>query len=80
MAKLMLEFTKRGWRGWQRVARMIGDVQARLLLTVFYFVVLGPFAVVLRWRSDPLAIKRGAPRGWRARVEETPAAHAARQF
>jgi len=76
----MLEFMKRGWRGWQRVARMIGDVQARLLLTVFYFVVLGPFAVVLRWRSDPLAIKRGAPRGWRARVEETPAAHAARQF
>ena len=50
------------------------------ILTVFYFVVLGPFAVVLRWRSDPLAIKRGAPRGWRARVEETPAAHAARQF
>ena len=54
------------WRWWTRVARRIGDVQARILLSVFYFVILGPFALVLR-RKDPLAIRPGAPRGWRRR-------------
>jgi hypothetical protein len=54
------------WRWWTRVARRIGDVQARILLSLFYFVILGPFALVLR-RRDPLAIRPGAPRGWRPR-------------
>ena len=41
------------WR-WRRcVAHRIGDFQARVLLTVFYYVILGPFALVLR-RGDPL--------------------------
>jgi hypothetical protein len=57
------------WKAWRRLARRIGDAQARVLLTVFYFVVLGPFALALRWRSDPLAIKPGAPAGWRPRRE-----------
>jgi hypothetical protein len=56
---------RRVWQGWERVARAVGDVQARALLTLFYFVILGPFALVVRWGSDPLAIKAGAPRGWR---------------
>ena len=54
------------WAWWKRVARRIGDFQARVLLTVFYFVILGPFALVIR-RSDPLAIRPRAPRGWRER-------------
>jgi hypothetical protein len=54
------------WRWWTRVARRIGDVQARILLTLFYFAILGPFALLLR-RKDPLAIRPGAPRGWRPR-------------
>jgi hypothetical protein len=41
-----------------------------VLLTVFYYVILGPFALVLR-RGDPLGIGPGAPRGWRPR-ESTP--------
>jgi hypothetical protein len=48
------------------VARRIGDVQARVLLSLFYFAILGPFALVLR-RTDPLAIGPRAPRGWRRR-------------
>jgi hypothetical protein len=48
------------------VARRIGDVQARILLSVFYFVIMAPFALVLR-RGDPLAIRPGAARGWRPR-------------
>jgi hypothetical protein len=54
------------WAWWQRVARRIGDGQARVLLTLFYFVILGPFALVMR-RRDPLGIRARVPRGWRAR-------------
>ena len=52
------------WARWKRIAHKIGDFQARVLMTVFYFVILGPVALVLRWRSDPLAIKPGTRKGW----------------
>jgi hypothetical protein len=70
------------WDSWKRVGRKIGDLQARVLLSLFYFVILGPFALILRWRSDPLGIKPGARRGWLLKgVEEgTPLERAARQF
>ena len=58
------------WRWWTRVAHRIGDFQARVLLTVFYYVILGPFALVLR-RSDPLGIGPGPSRGWRPREPAT---------
>jgi hypothetical protein len=67
------------WRWWTRVARRIGDVQARILLSLFYYVILGPFALILR-RGDPLAIRPGAPRGWRRRdVAARPVADQARR-
>jgi hypothetical protein len=53
---------RRLWEGWKRVGRKLGDWQARALLTVFYFVVLAPFALVVRWQADPLGLKRGG--GW----------------
>jgi hypothetical protein len=52
------------WERWKRIARKIGDFQARALMTLFYFLILGPTAIALRWRTDPLAIKPGTPRGW----------------
>jgi hypothetical protein len=70
------------WEGWKRIARKIGDFQARALMTLFYFLILGPVAIVVRWRSDPLAMKPGTPRGWGDREEREgePMAHARRQF
>jgi hypothetical protein len=55
------------WERWKRIARKIGDFQARALMTLFYFLILGPTAIALRWRTDPLAIKPGTPRGWTTR-------------
>jgi hypothetical protein len=52
------------WAAWKRIARKIGDFQARVLLTIFYFVLLAPFAIVVRRTSDPLALKPGTQRGW----------------
>jgi hypothetical protein len=70
------------WERWKQVAREIGDFQARVLMTLFYFLFLGPVAMALCWRSDPLAIRPRTPRGWRdseAREGEA-MEHARRQF
>jgi hypothetical protein len=56
------------WRWWTRVAHRIGDFQARVLLSFFYYVILGPFALVLR-RSDPLRIRPGTTVGWQRRED-----------
>lgn len=61
---------RRLWEWWKRVAKKFGDFQARVILLLFYFIVLGPFALGVRWGSAPLAIKLGSPRGWGPRPEE----------
>lgn len=67
---------------WKRIGKKIGDMQARVLLTLFYFVLLSPFALALRRWSDPLSINPGAPRGWRPKAEPGGASmeQATRQF
>jgi hypothetical protein len=57
------------WQAWKRIARRIGDFQARVLLTVFYYAVLGPFALLLRLRGGALALQPGSSGGWRRREE-----------
>jgi len=57
------------WEWWKRVGKRIGDFQARVLLSFFYYTVFAPFAITVRWVSDPLAIKDGAPRGWQLKRE-----------
>ncbi len=45
---------------WMAFARALGWLNARLLLTVFYFVILGIPALILRLlRKDPLHRKPG---------------------
>ncbi len=39
----------------------IGSFQARLILAVFYFTLLAPFALAARWFADPLDLQRP---GW----------------
>ena len=48
---------KRAWGAWKRIAHKIGNFQARVLLTIFYAVVVFPFGVAARLFSDPLRIK-----------------------
>jgi hypothetical protein len=57
-----MRFLTNFWEAWKRLGKRIGDFQARLLLTVFYFVILAPFALVVRWASDPLSLKRSGDR------------------
>jgi hypothetical protein len=67
---------RRLWQGWKRIAHKIGDVQARVLLTVFYFLIVAPFALAIRFFADPLSLKPRTAKGWRPRP---PAARALEQ-
>jgi hypothetical protein len=54
---------KRIWETWKRVSRAIGNLQARVLLTILYATVLLPFGVAVSLFSDPLRIKH-RPTAW----------------
>jgi hypothetical protein len=60
----------RVWHVWKRLARSVGTFQARLLLTVFYAVLVLPFGIFTRLFLDPLRLKR-RPTQWLDRLAET---------
>jgi hypothetical protein len=58
-----METLKKAWQAWKRIAHKIGNFQARVLLTVFYGVLVMPFGLAARMFSDPLRIKQ-RPEAW----------------
>jgi hypothetical protein len=70
------------WAWWKKIARVIGDFNARVILTIFYFIFLAPFALAVRFLSDPLAIKNKSAPSWgtKSEAEETLMEKAGRQF
>jgi len=55
------------WAWWKASGRRVAELQARVVLTICYVLVVPPFAVLVRLTSDPLAIKPKSTRGWRDR-------------
>jgi hypothetical protein len=68
-SKLMQSLIRRSWKWWKRVARRIGDFNARVILTLFYFIFLAPFALAVRLFTDPLAIKNKSAPSWGSKPE-----------
>jgi hypothetical protein len=64
-----MQLLKRAWAAWKRIAHAIGNFQARVLLTLFYAVLVFPFGMGARFFSDPLRIKR-RPSQWLDRPNE----------
>jgi hypothetical protein len=60
-------------RGWMRVGMFLGEVNSRVILTVFFYVVMAPVGFVLRLVRDPLtrSLDDGRPSDW-VRRERTP--------
>ena len=52
-----MEALRKGWQAWKRIGQFIGDQIGRLVLTVFYFTLLMPFGLGVRFFADPLGIK-----------------------
>lgn len=63
MANILSENLKVLWNAWKRLARKIGNFQARVILTVIYAIPVLPFGLVVRLFSDPLRIKH-RPEKW----------------
>ena len=49
---------KSAWQWWKKLAHKIGNFQARIILSLFYAVLVLPFGLAARWFSDPLRIKK----------------------
>lgn len=67
------------WDRWKRFAHLVGDVQARILLTVLYGVVVSVFAVPYRLLADPLSRDREGPSFWIPRETDEPTLLGARR-
>lgn len=52
------------WYIWKVIAHKIGDFQARLVLSLFYFIVVTPFALVVKMFSDPLRLGKDGTGAW----------------
>ena len=48
---------KKFWEKWKIFGHKVGNFQARLILTFFYFIVICPFAAVVKFGAKPLRLK-----------------------
>jgi hypothetical protein len=72
---------RRLWERWKILAHKVGTFQSRVLLNVFYFLILLPFGVGVKLLSDPLHIKRQQGSHWVNKAAGTTNwEHARRQF
>jgi hypothetical protein len=46
------------WQAWKRFGQFLGDVLARVVLTLFYFTVFVPFGLGVTLWSDPLRMRK----------------------
>jgi hypothetical protein len=53
----VIQILKLAWQKWRAFAHILGNFQARVLLTIFYVILVGPIGLLLRWRTDPLQLK-----------------------
>lgn len=53
-----METLRKVWEAWKRFGQFIGDIIARIALTLFYFTIFVPFGFGVRLLSDPLGTKR----------------------
>jgi hypothetical protein len=55
------------WQGWKRIGQFLGDILARVVLTLFYFSVFAPFGLGVTLFSDPLRTRKTVSRAWLSR-------------
>ena len=65
----MKQNLKAGWKRWKALSDRVANVQARILLTIFYFTVMAPFGFWQGLFADRLRLKRsGAESFWTERT------------
>lgn len=75
-----MQFLRGLWAAWKKLAHKIGNFQARLILTVFYIILIAPLALVMHFK-DPLGIRHKSPEWHDKQVTEgSPIQRALQQF
>jgi len=64
---------RRAWARFKVISRIIGNFQSRVLLTIFYFLILAPFGLAVRVFRDPLGLRRRQGSHWFHRASAAPA-------
>ena len=59
-----MAFLRKLWAGWLRFGQFLGDILARVVLTLFYFTVFVPFGLGATLFSDPLRTRKPLSRAW----------------
>ena len=54
----MIEFLKKLWQGWKKIAHALGVAQTYVLVTLLYWLII-PFFSLMRVK-DPLRLRAGA--------------------
>lgn len=62
-----MEWTSILWSRWKAFAGKAGVFQSRMILALFYFLVLPPFAGITKIFSDPLGLNKKGPAKWRSK-------------
>ncbi len=68
------------WNRWRAFAQALGDFQGRIILTLFYFIIVAPGGLIVRAFSDPLHLKHVPGRSmWVTHRSEPPTLDDARR-
>ena len=62
-----MELLRKIWDGWKAFGRFMGNMVARVVLSLFYFTIFVPFAIGARLFTDPLGLKNNPESFWLAR-------------
>ena len=53
-----MPFLKWLWEKWLPIAQAVGNFQAQLIMTLFYFVIILPLGVSYRFFADPFRLRK----------------------
>ncbi len=69
--KLSSNLFKKLWQSWKDFSKRIGSFQSRIILSLFFFIFILPFAIALKMISDPLRIKQQSSKSYWLTKKET---------
>lgn len=65
----MVSFLKKIWDLWKKFALKFGEFMSGVFLTLFYFLIVTPHAILMKCFSDPLQLK--SQPSWKPRKPES---------
>ena len=71
---------RRAWERWKVIAKKIGNFQSRVILTLFYLLIVPIFALIVKVFKDPLHLRSSEGESyWRERTAPQPTESSARR-